>query len=122
MFDSFSISSSLQAHLDDLDDPRVQGRCAHKLFDIVVIALLAVLSGAEGWDAIETHGKAKQTWLATLLSLPNKSSSYDTVRQVLSQLDLSQREARFQDWIDSLLETLDATVVGIDGKTLRSSI
>jgi len=48
MFDSFSVSSSLQDHFGDLDDPRVQGRCAHQLFDIVVIALLAVLSGAEG--------------------------------------------------------------------------
>nr|WP_159788244.1 ISAs1 family transposase [Sodalinema gerasimenkoae] len=121
MSDSFSVSSSLQAHFGDLDDPRVEGRCAHQLFDIVVIALLAVLSGAEGWDAIETYGKAKQTWLATFLSLPNGIPPHDTFRRVLSRLDPSQLEARFQDWIGSLLETLDATVVAIDGKTLRGS-
>lgn len=121
MSDSFSVSSSLQAHFGDLDDPRVEGRCAHQLFDIVVIALLAVLSGAEGWDAIETYGKAKQTWFATFLSLPNGIPSHDTFRRVLSRLDPNQLEARFQDWIGSLLETLDATVVAIDGKTLRGS-
>jgi predicted transposase YbfD/YdcC len=121
MSDSFSVSSSLQTHFADLEDPRVQGRCAHKLFDIVVIALLAVLSGAEGWDAMETYGKGKQTWLATFLSLPNGIPSHDTFRRVLSRLDPSQLEARFQNWIASLLEPLDATVVAIDGKTLRGS-
>jgi len=121
MLDSFSLSSSLHAHFGDLDDPRVQGRCAHQLFDIVVIALLAILAGAEGWDAIETYGKAKETWLATFLSLPNGIPSHDTFRRVLSRLDPTQLEARFQDWIGSLLHRLGGKVVAIDGKTLRGS-
>lgn len=121
MSDPFCISSSLHAHFGDLDDPRVQGRCAHQLFDIVVIALLAVLAGAEGWDAMETYGKAKEAWLATFLSLPHGIPSHDTFRRVWSRLDPTQLEARFQHWIASLLETLDATVVAIDGKTLRGS-
>ncbi len=121
MSNSLSLSSSLYAHFGSLDDPRVQGRCAHQLFDIVVIALLAVLAGAEGWDGMETYGKAKEAWLTTFLSLPNGIPSHDTFRRVLSRLDPTQLEARFQNWIGSLLETLGATVVAIDGKTLRGS-
>lgn len=121
MSNSFSLSSSLQVHFGDLDDPRVEGRCAHQLFDIVVIALLAVLAGAEGWDAMETYGKAKESWLTTFLSLPNGIPSHDTFRRVLSRLDPIQLEARFQDWVGSLLHRLGAQVVAIDGKTLRGS-
>jgi len=40
----------------DLPDPRVIGRCDHDLLDIVVLALCAVMSGAEGWDDIEDWG------------------------------------------------------------------
>ncbi|WP_229014117.1 transposase family protein, partial [Paraburkholderia gardini] len=40
----------------DLPDPRVTGRCDHDLLDIVVLALCAVMSGAEGWDDIEDWG------------------------------------------------------------------
>jgi predicted transposase YbfD/YdcC len=121
MSDSCPLASSLHAHFGDLDDPRVEGRCAHQLFDIVVIALLAVLAGAEGWDAMETYGKAKETWLESFLSLDNGIPSHDTFRRVLSRLDPTQLEARFQDWIGSLLNRLGGKVVAIDGKTLRGS-
>lgn len=70
---------------------------------------------------METYGKAKETWLATFLSLPNGIPSHDTFRRVLSRLDPIQLEARFQDWVGSLLHRLGAKVVAIDGKTLRGS-
>ncbi|QIZ73479.1 transposase family protein [Oxynema aestuarii AP17] len=101
MSDSFCLSSSLHTHFGDLEDPRVQGRCAHQLFDLVVIALLAVLTGAEGWDGMETYGQAKQAWLTTFLSLPNGIPSHDNFRRVGSRLDPTQLEARFQNWIGS---------------------
>ena len=41
--------NSLEAYFGDLEDPRVEGRCAHKLLDIVIIAICAVLCVAEGW-------------------------------------------------------------------------
>ena len=37
----------------DLPDPRVVGRCDHLLLDIVAIAILAMLCGAEDWPDIE---------------------------------------------------------------------
>ena len=39
--------------LEGLKDPRVVGRCDHRLFDIVATTLLAVMSGAEDWPDIE---------------------------------------------------------------------
>jgi len=87
MSDSAWLSSSLHHHFGLIDDPRVQGRCAHRLVDIIVIALLAVLAGATGWEEIATYGQGKQTWLSTFLELPNGIPSHDTFRRVLAQLD-----------------------------------
>ncbi|TAO04681.1 MAG: hypothetical protein EYR95_03365 [Phormidium sp. SL48-SHIP] len=41
-------------------DLRVQGRCLyHRLLNIIIIALLAILAGAEGWESITTYGQGK---------------------------------------------------------------
>ena len=50
----------------DLPDVRVEGRTDHALLDIVVLALCAVMSGAEGWDDIEDWG-ARAGGMATTL-------------------------------------------------------
>ena len=62
--------TSLEECLGDLPDPRVVGRCDHKLIDIVLIAVCAVICGAESWAGVETFAKAKQGWLAQFLELP----------------------------------------------------
>ena len=46
--------------LADLPDPRVEGRTDHGLLDIVMLALCAVMSGAEGWDDIEDWGRERE--------------------------------------------------------------
>lgn len=55
--------ASLLVHFADLSDPRVERTKRHRLLDIVVIALCAVISGADNWVDIEGYGKAKETWL-----------------------------------------------------------
>ena len=48
---------------------RVKRRKKHLLKDILVIAVLAVIAGAEGWEDIENYGCAKQQWLSEFLEL-----------------------------------------------------
>ena len=45
--------SSLITHLSTLDDPRVTGRCAHPFLTVLVVTVLGVLGGANGWEEIE---------------------------------------------------------------------
>jgi len=54
----------------------------HKLIDIVAIAILAVIGGADSWEAIETFGQSKQEWLEQFLDLPNGIPSHDTFARV----------------------------------------
>ena len=63
--------SSIEESFGQISDPRVKHLCKHKLLDIIAIALLAVIAGAEGWDEMEVYGQGKEDWLKTFLELPN---------------------------------------------------
>lgn len=81
---SLTLESTFIQHFACLEDPRVERTKHHLLIDIIAIAILAVIGGADGWVAIETYGQAKQEWLASFLSLPNGIPSHDTFARVES--------------------------------------
>ncbi|WP_438017760.1 transposase family protein [Sorangium sp. So ce315] len=74
-------------HFASLPDPRVVGRSDHKLLDIIAIAILGTICGAEGWDDFAVFGECKHRWLKTFLDLPAGIPSADTFRRVLTALD-----------------------------------
>jgi len=104
-----------------LEDPRVVGRCDHRLLDVVTIALLAVLSGAEDWPDIELFGEARQDWLRTFLELPNGIPSHDTFRRVFGALERNQFAQALFQWTQTLAKALGDKLISIDGKALRRS-
>src|SRR6266567_2495213 len=112
--------NSLQQIFEALEDPRVDRTKHHPLLDIIVIAILGVLCGAEGWVEIESFGKTKEAWLKTFLDLPNGIPSHDTFGRVFARIDPKQFEECFLNWVRSLNEKI-AGVVALDGKTLRRS-
>lgn len=93
----------------------------HRLLDIMIIALLAVLAEAERWESIGIYGQGKQDREITFLKLPNGIPSHDTFRRVLAQLEPKQLEQSFRDWGATVVDRLGANVVAIDGKTVRGS-
>src|SRR5256885_12572397 len=82
------VPSSFHEHFAALTDPRCP--CApnsrHLLMDILVIAVCAVISGAEGWEDIEEYGTAHAEWLGDLLDLPHGIPGHDTFRRGFSPL------------------------------------
>jgi predicted transposase YbfD/YdcC len=89
--------------------------------DILVIAVCAVIGGAEGWEDIEEYGKAQAEWFADLLDLPHGIPGHDTFRRVLSRLDPEELTQCFIAWTHALSEASGGEIVSIDGKTLRHS-
>jgi hypothetical protein len=77
------LKRSLIEQFESLADPRVR-QPEHLLLDIVAIAILAVIAGADDMVAVETYGKAKAAWLKTFLALPNGIPSHDTFSRVLA--------------------------------------
>jgi len=112
---------AIQAHFADLEDPRINRTRRHELMDILVIAICAVISGADGWVDIATYATAKAAWLHTFLALPGGIPSHDTFRRVFCLLDPVAFQACFQRWIDALSAGLGLKRIAIDGKTLRRS-
>jgi hypothetical protein len=102
-------------------DPRCGGKVEHRLVDILVIAVCAVIACAESWDDIALYGRSKLSWLKTLLELPNGIPSHDTFRRVFMLIDPDAFEASFVSWVHTLSVAFDREVVAIDGKTLRRS-
>ena len=61
-----------QTYFANLPDPRRQTRNKlHKLEDIVMITLCAILSGFEDWVSIEDFGHENEQWLRSFLELRN---------------------------------------------------
>lgn len=115
------LKQSLIKQFEALDDPRVKRKPEHLLVDIVAIAILAVLSGANDMVAVETYGKAKQSWLETFLELPNGIPSHDTFSRVLALLDPEQLHKCFLSWVQLITDQLAIKLINIDGKTARGS-
>ena len=80
------MNASFLNHFEILRDPRIKRSKQHLLIDIVVIAILAVISGVEGWVGVEIFGKAKYEWLKGFLRIPNGIPSHDTFSQVFARI------------------------------------
>jgi predicted transposase YbfD/YdcC len=106
--------------LSKLPDPRRRAGRRHRLEDILTIALLAVLCGADDWKSIETFGVIRQDWLVELLDLKHGVPSDDTYRRLFIRIDSKKFEELFIDWTRSLSGSLGGHVA-IDGKALRRS-
>jgi predicted transposase YbfD/YdcC len=104
-----------------IHDPRVIGRTDHDLVDILVLALCAVMAGAEGWDDIEDWGLENELMLRQYLRLRNGIPGHDTIRRVFEVLEPKEVERRFADWVSHVCPALQGRVIAIDGKSVRGS-
>src|SRR5512135_3198808 len=112
---------TLVEHFSALEDPRCASKIEHRLIDILVIAVYAVIAGAESWDDIALYGHSKLDWLRQFLALPNGIPSDDTFRRVFMLIDPDAFEACFTAWVGAIATPGEPEVVAIDGKTLRRS-
>jgi len=114
---------ALIAALETIEDPRCEWKVEHRLLDILVIAVCAVLGEAESFEDIALYGRCKHEWLARFLALPNGIPSHDTFRRVLMLVDPEVFERCFLGWVRAVFRSdKDAPrQIAIDGKTVRGS-
>jgi len=113
--------ASLEECFGDITDPRVVGRCDHKLVEIILVAVCAVLCGAESWSEVEEFGESKQAWLKQYLELPAGIPSHDTFSRVFRLLDATVFQERFMKWVERHFSIRRGQVIAVDGKTARGS-
>jgi predicted transposase YbfD/YdcC len=114
--------TSLHHAFRSLNDPRVNRRKLHCLLDVIILSVLAVLSGAESYDSIEIFGKENLAFLKQFLELKNGIPSHDTINRVFRALHPRQFERCFITWSQGLKDSgIMERVIAIDGKTVRGS-
>lgn len=111
-------------YFESLSDPRHTRNRKHLLVDIIVIAICAIISNAEGPTGIHRWAKSRADWLATFLRLPNGLPSRDCIRRLLIALKPEAFQKCFEAWVRDTIET-DADgakrLIAIDGKCCRGS-
>ena len=111
----------LAAHFAVMKDPRKAKGKQHRLRDIMMLTICAVICGADSFTAIEAFGQAKQRWLGQFLDLEHGIPSHDTIGRVFAGIDPEAFEECFLTWVEAACEATDGEVIAIDGKTLRRS-
>jgi predicted transposase YbfD/YdcC len=111
---------SLEEHFSNVRDPRGPN-VTHQLFDIIAIAILGIICGADGWVEIEQFGYQKLNWLSQFLFLPKGVPSHDTFGRVFSLINPEEFQASFMEWVKALHQVTQGQVIGIDGKQMRGS-
>jgi predicted transposase YbfD/YdcC len=114
-------AASIRENFSKLKDPRIERMKLHQLMDIIIIAICAVICGAENWVDIENFGKARLEWFRKFLELSNGIASHDTFGRVFGLLDAPSFENCFFDWVQAVNQVMSGQVIAIDGKELRHS-
>jgi predicted transposase YbfD/YdcC len=113
--------TSIISPFAQLEDPRDERKRKDPLMNIITIAILGVLGGADTWVDIERYGKSKREWLGTFLDLSNGIPSHDTFGRVFRWLDSEAFQAHFVAWTQQVCAVTRGQVVAADGKKLRRS-
>jgi len=110
----------LMEYFANIEDPRRETKNKkYPLIEVIVIAFLAVMSGADGWESIERYGAMRKKWLAKFLALKEGIPKHDVYRRVLCAIHSELLEACFMNWVRDIKRDIKREVIAIDGKTVR---
>ena len=106
-------------------DTRYAPNVRHKMEDVILITLFAVLAKCNEWTEIEAFAHKKEKWLKNILELPNGIPSHDTIQRVISLLN---PQTLYADTINYLIKKIDKMtisnekdILSMDGKTSNGS-
>jgi len=110
----------LMEYFANIEDPRRETKNKkYPLIEVIAIAFLAVMSGADGWESIERYGEMRKKWLGKFLVLAEGIPKHDVYRRVLGAIRSELLESCFMNWVRDIKQDIQREVIAIDGKTLR---
>ncbi|MCT4737214.1 ISAs1 family transposase [Raoultella ornithinolytica] len=110
----------LMKHITIIPDYRQSWKVEHKLSDILLLTICAVIAGAEGWEDIEDFGHVHLDFLKLYGEFENGIPVHDTIARVVSCVSPNKFHECFINWMKEC-HPVDEGVIAIDGKTLRGS-
>ncbi|MCL2866776.1 MAG: ISAs1 family transposase [Clostridia bacterium] len=115
------MNGTLMEIFRDIPDPRSGNGIRHRLDEVLVIAILAIICDFSKFTEMELFGQEHEEWLRTFLSLENGIPSHDTFGDVFAALSPKAIQSRFIEWVETIREKINGDIVSIDGKTIRRS-
>ena len=107
-----------------LKDERQKGKITYKVWDIVVVTILAVLADCNEWEEIADYAKDKKDFLKTFLKLTGGVPSSKTYERVISILDSNELNKIFVEFIKDIQfmeEKYFKDILSFDGKVDKGS-
>jgi predicted transposase YbfD/YdcC len=111
----------LMEHISIIPDYRQSWKVEHKLSDILLLTICAVISGAEGWEDIEDFGNVHIDFLKQYGDFDNGIPVHDTIARVVACINPKKFHECFINWMRDCHSSDDGDIIAIDGKTLRRS-
>lgn len=116
-----SLQNNPFQHFVEITDYRQKGKIKHKLSDIILLTICAVISGQDGWDGIEDFGHARVDFLKQYGDFSLGVPGADTISRVLGQMSPKSLQDCFINWMQDCHTLTNGEVIAIDGKTARGS-
>ncbi len=110
-------------HISVIPDYRQAWKVEHKLSDILLLTICAVISGAEGWEDIEDFGETHLDFLKQYGDFENGIPVHDTIARVVSCISPAKFHECFINWMRDCHTSDDKDVIAIDGRSsLRAAL
>ena len=94
----------------------------HKLSDILLLTICAVIAGCDGWDEIEDFGRERLDWQRKYGDFSfGQTPSADTIARVMSRIDTTHFQKIFCQWMKACHTTTNGEIIAINGKTACGS-
>lgn len=117
------LNSQLIKRLQSIRDYRSSRGKRYPLWVMLVITVLGVMSGAEGYKALEDFGIRHYSELCEYLGVSlNRLPSDTTLRRMFHGIDMTALTRTFNAWANDQFEPQAGECVSMDGKSLSSTL
>ena len=113
----------LYNELSNLSDTRRNQGKRHKIEFVVMIVILSIMGGYNGYRATGDFIKKNSEELIKLFKpKKNRLPSFDTVRKVMSNINFEELNNIFEKWTKDHIEIGEKEWISLDGKTIKGTM
>ena len=113
---------SLKDFFSTLTDPRRGQGQRHTLQNILIIVIMAIVSGHQGIRGFARFASSNKKELEQTLELKHSVPCYHTFQVVLTALNEQIVVQKFITWMRQYHPTLADTFIALDGKVVKSTV